>query len=236
MSDWLGVLALAVPALHALLMGMIGYPLAVRGRGGLEKFHRSGFTWWLIALAVVLVLVLTAHPGQLDPGNPDSSLSNLSASSVILTAALALAACFCLESGGALLQRARRRTGRDRGAQRYDSALPDWARTPGVETTLLAATAVLEEAVYRGVALTWLTAGAGASAGLAVGVSSVAFGAAHWYYGPRQIVLKSLLGVILGIAALTAGWVAAAIAHVALNVLLVALGSRVARANPEVAA
>ena len=233
MSDWLGVLALSVPVLHALLMGMIGYPLATRRRGGLARFHRSGFTWWLIALTVVLVLVLTSHPGQLALGNPDSDLA---ADRVLLIAVLALIACLCLESGGALLQRAIRRNEQDRGAQRYDNALPDWARTPAVETTLLAVTAVLEEAVYRAVGLTWLTADAGASGGLAIAITAIAFGAAHWYYGPRQIVLKTLLGVVLGIAALKAGWVAAAVAHVALNVLLVALAARVARNDRSVAA
>ncbi|MFY9488700.1 MAG: CPBP family intramembrane glutamic endopeptidase [Solirubrobacterales bacterium] len=234
MSDWLGVLALSVPALHALLMGMIGYPFAMRRRNGMQKFHRSGFTWWLIALTVVLVLVLTTHPGQLDPGNPASG--GLTAHRVILTALLALVGCFCVESFASLLQRARKRSVQDRGTQRYESALPDWARTPGVEMLLLTATAVLEEAVYRGIGLTWLRTDAGASAAVAVGISAVAFGAAHWYYGPRQIVLKSLLGVILGIAALTAGWLTSAIAHVALNALLVALAWRVGRSDDKVAA
>jgi membrane protease YdiL (CAAX protease family) len=214
-------------------MGMIGYPIAMRRRGGLERFHQSGFTWWLITLTVVLVLVLTSHPGQLDPANPASSLA---ADRVLLAAVLALVACLCLESSGALLQRARQGAAQDRGSQRYESALPKWARTPGVETTLLGVTAVLEEAIYRGIGLTWLTNYAGASVAIAVGVSAVAFGAAHWYYGPRQIFLKTLLGVILGITALTAGWIAAAIAHFALNTLLIALASRVARPDHELTA
>jgi membrane protease YdiL (CAAX protease family) len=214
-------------------MGMIGYPLAARRRGGLERFHRSGFSWWLIALSVVLVLVVSSHPGQLDPGNPAAGLA---ADRVLLAAVLALVACLCLESFAALLQRARQGSAPDRGALRYESALPEWARTPGIETTLLGLTAVLEEAVYRGAGLTWLTDGAGAPAAVAVCVSAVAFGAAHWYYGRRQILLKSLIGVILGITALTAGWIAAAIAHFALNTLLVALASRSDRREHQVAA
>jgi membrane protease YdiL (CAAX protease family) len=230
----LGVLALGALVLHTLLMGMIAYPLAMRRRGGLERFHRSGFAWWLIALSVVLLLVVGTHPGQLDPGRPASGLA---ADRVVLAAVLALVACLCVESCAALLQHARRApAAQDRGAQRYESALPGWARTPGIETTLLGVTAVLEEAVYRGAGLTWLTDDAGASVAVAVGVSAVAFGAAHWYYGPRQILLKSLLGVILGITALTAGWIAAAIAHFALNTLLVALASRSHRHDHPVAA
>jgi membrane protease YdiL (CAAX protease family) len=229
----LGVLALGALVLHTLLMGMIGYPLAMRGRGGLERFHRSGFTWWLIALSIVVVLVVSSHPGELDPGNPASGLA---ADRVMLAAVLALVACLCLESFAALLQHARQGTAQDRGAQRYESALPEWARTPGIETALLGVTAVLEEAVYRGAGLTWLTDGAGASVAVAVCVSSVAFGAAHWYYGPRQIIVKSLLGVILGIAALSAGWIAAAIAHLALNTVLVLASRSHRREHHQVAA
>lgn len=38
-------LALGTPLIQALLMGVIGYPLARRRPGGMERFHRSGFQW-----------------------------------------------------------------------------------------------------------------------------------------------------------------------------------------------
>src|SRR5689334_7667167 len=114
MSSWLGILALGVPALHALLMGMIGYPLAMRSRGGLARFHRSGFTWWLITLGVVLVLCVTSAPHALAFGNPGHAVGT-TAVTIGAVGAAALVGCLAIEAGGSWLRAARQPQGIDRG-------------------------------------------------------------------------------------------------------------------------
>lgn len=50
------VIAILVAGVQTLLMGMIGYPLARRSPEGMERFHQSGFTWWVISLVLVSAL------------------------------------------------------------------------------------------------------------------------------------------------------------------------------------
>lgn len=214
----LGLVALATPLVQTALMGFIAYPLATRSAAAMERFHRSGFAWWVVALVAVtgagLVLdgdrLASAAPRVVDP----------SAGVTAGVALVALLLCLAVEVGGTRLV-----GDGSSGARRYDEAVPTWAARPERQVLLLGAIALLEEAVYRGIALTWLVRDTSLPTVVAVAVVAVAFGLAHWYYGPRHVVLKTVTGVVLGVAAVLGGWMVAAVVHVVLNVVLVLLSA-----------
>lgn len=219
MSSWLGASALGASALQALLMGMIGYPIAVSRRRGLETFHRSGFAWWIITLVVLVATALLSSPGVLSPKHPSASGTSLV--SIVIFGVVGAGAALFVEVAANVLRR--RASSPDRGSERYEDALPEWARVPAIELGLLASLAVLEELAYRCLGLGWLVRDLGLPSVVGVTVAAMAFGVAHWYYGLRQIVLKTLLGLVFGSTAILGGWPAAALAHLLLNVLLIEL-------------
>jgi Type II CAAX prenyl endopeptidase Rce1-like len=220
MGDVAGALALGAPVLQAGLMALIGYPLAMRSARAMARFRRSGFGWWLVTLLAVIVLAALAGGGAFDVVAPAGPVL------WILAVVAGLVACLVVEIGAEVL--ARRRDGDD-VHDRYSSALPAWVGSPGTEVVLLGVLAVLEEAVYRGVALPYLLA-LGVGPLWAVAASAVAFGLAHWYFGLGQIGRKTALGVVLGLLALVTGWWGAALCHLLLNVALIAL-QRAARSS-----
>ena len=144
MNSWPGILALLAPLLHAGLMGLIGYPLALRRRGGMAAFHRSGFTWWLITMAIILLFGIGADPGLLLPSAPSTGGQPLWA--LLTLALLGFVVCLALELAATMVATGRELARRSTGRQRYDAALPAWAEALRVESALLALTAILEEA------------------------------------------------------------------------------------------
>lgn len=215
---WLAVVALAAPAVQSLLMGMIGYPIARRRPGGMAAFHRSGFTWWLIALAGLIVVGLVVSPSLLRAGAP--SRHDVTLARIVVTVLAAVLVVVLVE---VVAEVAARRAARSSGApDRYQEALPTWARAPWSESALLSVLAVVEEAVYRGIALGGLLLAWDLSKPVASGLVAVAFGVAHWYYGFRQVLIKMVVGSVLVSAALSSGWVVAAVCHVAVNLILLA--------------
>ncbi len=224
MPDWLGILALAASAVQALLMGFVGYPISLSQRNGMEKFHRSGFTWWLITLMLLVGLAIVLAPGTLSLSSPNSEVSGIAV--VVFASIVGAAGCIGFELTVSVWRTRRRADGTDRGAERYNDALPLWGRLPLAELLLLSATAVLEEAVYRGIGMSWLTADQSVPWIFAVVLTAAVFGLAHWYYGPHQVVLKFVLGLILGLVAWYGSWVAAALAHLLLNLSLLTLSRR----------
>ena len=222
MSNWLGAAALGASALQALLMGLIGYPIAVSRRRGLEKFHRSGFAWWLVTLALLLAMALATAPTVLGARRPSSADISLLSIAVIGVAGCVIA--LAVEIVGNLIARRTSRPGR--GSERYDEALPDWVRLPYLELLLLSTLAILEEMTYRCLGLGWLIHDLGIRGDVSVLIAALAFGIAHWYYGIRQIALKAILGMVFGAVALRSGWLAAALSHLLLNSSLIALNQR----------
>lgn len=225
MARSVAVAAVLAPAVQVALMGFVGYPLARRRPDGVARFRRSGFTWWLVALAVLTVLGLVLAPELLRPDSP-STHDPLPGTRVVATLAIVLAATVAVEiAASTALARA---TGSSavRGRERYESALPRWARGGSGELGLVGVTAVLEEAVYRGLALSGLLLAWELDKPVAAGIVALAFGLAHWYYGPQQVFVKILVGSALCAAALSAGWVVAALAHLLLNLVLTAWSRR----------
>jgi hypothetical protein len=225
MDRWVAAAAVLAPVAQVALMGFVGYPLARRRPDGVERFRRSGFTWWLVALAVLTLLGLLLTPDLLRPDSP-SSHDPLTATRLVATLAVVLAVILALELvASTVLARATARSA-VRGRDRYESALPRWAAAGPGELGVVGTTAVLEESVYRGLALSGLVVAWDLGEPVAAGIVAVAFGLAHWYYGPQQVVVKILVGSALCAAALSAGWVVAAAAHLLLNLVLTAWSRR----------
>jgi membrane protease YdiL (CAAX protease family) len=203
-------------------MGVIGYPLASRRPGGMEKFRRSGFTWWLISL------VLVASIAALTVDVPWTSLSGHDTTVLrwVVSAAIGFVLLLAIESAFEAVTRRSDNPAVTAERERYESSLPAWASPPRAEIGVLSLVAILEEALYRGVGLAGLIGWANLSEPVAAGIVSVAFGAVHWYFGPRQVWLKSIDGAVLCGVAFAAGWPAAAAAHVLMNVALVVLARR----------
>ena len=204
-------------------MGVIGYPLARGSAARMARFRTSGFEWWLVALAVIASAGLIFASGLLDPTMPSKHDVTYARAGVVLAIGLAIVVAIEL-----LAERFRLAWGPDGtlNRERYDSSLPAWARAPRREAAVLVAIAVFEEAAYRGIVLGGAITLWGLSDPAAAALSAGAFGAAHWYFGLRQVVLKSLLGAVLVSVALASGWVVAAAVHAGLNLVLLALERR----------
>lgn len=224
-AEIVGIVAVGAAVLQVALMGFIGYPIARRRPGGMAAFRRSGFTWWLGVLILVTVLGLIALPDTHSWWYP--SQHGASFGRLLAGAAVAFLACLAVElAAERIFFGARDSESRVAANAKYEGALPVWARTGAAQYVLLALVAVLEEFVFRGIALGSLWYEWDLAKGVAAGIVAVAFGFSHWYYGFRQITIKLMVGSVLVWAALTGGWVAAALAHVLLNCTLTAISAR----------
>lgn len=223
-----GLIAAGAALVQIALMGFVGYPLARRRPGGMAAFRRSGFMWWLIVLLLVSALGLATVPNVYSwfyPSQHGPVLGRLA-----LGAGAAFVVCLLVElAAERIFFGARDSEQRMAANAKYEGALPLWARSGGAQYALLALVAVLEEFVFRSVALGALLYEWDLPKGIAAGIVAIVFGFSHWYYGFRQITIKLIVGSILVWGALTGGWVASAIAHVALNVSLTAISVRRAR-------
>lgn len=225
MDKWIGIVALAAPILQAGMMGFIGYPRARRRPGGMEAFGRSGFTWWLLTLVLIIVLAAATRPAALDPSVP--SQHDLTAARIVVVIIGAVAAMLAIES---LAELWGKRSPLAREARlRYESALPRWAGNPRTEAAVVSLAGGLEEIVYRAIALGALLTAWELDKPIAAGAVAVAFGLAHWYFGPRVVLVKMIVGSVLCAAAFAGGWVAAALSHILLNLTLTIIARRAAR-------
>ena len=230
-AGYIGIAAAAAAVIQIVLMGFIGYPIARRRPGGMAAFHRSGFTWWMIVLVLLSALGLLLLPATNAWTYP--TLNKVSVEVFFLISAAAFIVCLSVEL---VSERIRFGAGdRERHLAeiaRYEGSLPEWARSGGAQYALLITLAVLEEFVFRAVALGSLLYEWDLPKWISAGIVVVAFGLSHWYFGLRQIVIKLVLGSALVWAALSGGWIAAALSHVALNITLVAISNRRSRKIP----
>lgn len=224
MAELVAILAVASPVLQVAAMGFIAYPIAVRRPGGIERFHRSGFAWWLATLTTVLLVAAVSDPGLLDPAAPATGTPSVAA--MLVGAVAGAIALIVIEIAGDTWVTRRGGTAAQRGRDRYESALPTWAAGPGAEPALLGITAILEEAVFRAVALGALIGAWAIEPIVAGAIVAAAFGAAHWYYGVWQITLKVIGGAALCAVAVETGWTAAAAGHLVANLTLVWIARR----------
>ncbi len=224
MPELVAILAVASPVLQVAAMGFIAYPIAVRRPGGMDRFRRSGFVWWLATLITVLLVAVLSDPGLLDPTSPATGAPGVVA--VLIGAAAGAMALVVIEIAGDAWVTRRGGTAAQQGRDRYESALPTWATGSRAEPALLGITAVLEEAVFRAVALGALIGAWSIEPAVAGAIVAVAFGAAHWYYGVWQITLKVIGGAALCAVAVEAGWAAAAVGHLVANLGLVWIARR----------
>jgi membrane protease YdiL (CAAX protease family) len=86
--------------------------------------------------------------------------------------------------------------------------------------------AALEEVLWRGFLLAYLDTTRGWGAAAALAACSISYGAVHYYFGLRNVVVKGLHGTVWGVLVIAgAGLLAAALAHVTFE-LCVARGLR----------
>ena len=217
------ILALGTPLVQVLLMGMIGYSWARSKPSRMPAFNRSGFYWWVIALLCITVVALALSPQQISVQpltGHDWSLSRFFVSSTI-----GYLAAILIEATYEFLASRLSPGGVPRSQQKYEDALPITIRRYRLELASLAVVGSLEEIVYRGIALSGLLFWVGLPEFWACGISAVAFGLGHLYFGVSQLFIKSLLGGVFCAVALSAGWPAALFSHVALNLTLICIGN-----------
>lgn len=140
--------------------------------------------------------------------------------------------CLLVEVAAERLSPSRRdQSAREAADAQYEGALPSWARDGAWQYMVLGLVALLEEFVFRSLALGGLLDAWSLPKAVAAGVVAAAFGLSHWYYGASQVALKTIVGSILVWSALTGGWLSTAVAHVALNVALTAMSTSRARSS-----
>lgn len=220
-----GLVALLSAVVQIIAMGVIGYPLARRRPGGMDRFRSSGFLWWIGTLSVITLVGAVGLTGSMAihfPSQHESSLLRVVSAGLVAFVVILLVELL----GERILFGPRDAKARRRATEKYEGALPSWARQGKNQLMILALVALLEEFVFRALALGSLWHVWDFQKSVSAGLVAVAFGFSHWYYGFRQIVLKLVVGSVLVSAALSGGWLAAAAAHVALNVVLVVISWR----------
>ena len=218
------IMALSTPVVQVFLMGLIGYSWARRKPERMIVFRRSGFYWWGAALTVNIVVAFVIAPHSIPMGSLAGN--DWTATRFILSILIGLSVLIAIEFGYEIFSIRLSGQAIPPSRAKYEAALPPALRNPSRETVALAAVGALEEVVYRGLALGGLLFWAGLSEPVSCGIASVAFGLGHLYFGPSQLFLKSAEGAVFCSVALSAGWPAALIAHVVLNVILVTIGNR----------
>ena len=223
-SQTIGVIACCATLAQIALMGFIGYPIARKTPGGMQVFHRSGLIWWVITLLLITLLGLVFLPSSRElfyPSQHDPSIIR-----IIFGASIAFILCLLIELvGERILLGAHDSERRISANAKYESALPIWGRTGISQYILLVVVAALEEFVFRSVALGSFLYEWNLPKEIAAGIVAITFGFSHWYYGFRQITIKLIVGSFLVWASLTGGWLAAAIAHILLNIALTAIAN-----------
>lgn len=225
MSQVIGLVALLAAVGQIILMGVIGYPLARRRPDGMARFRESGFLWWLGTLCFITIAGAVCYPESMLWNSP--SMHEPTILRTVGGAAAAFAFCLMVELvSERLLFGPIGSPARVHEDEKYEGALPPAARNGGRQLALLGLVALLEEFVFRSLALGSLWHIWGLPKGFAAGLVVIAFAASHWYHGFRRITIKLVVGSALVWAALTGGWLAAVLAHVALNSVLVLVSSR----------
>lgn len=225
-SSILAVCAALAPLVQVLLMGLIAYPFAKRSPEKMERFHRSGFMWWIATLVIVVAAGAIIAPdlfSPMAPGDHRFSSGRWIIGFFVATCGLVVFELVCErvcfgEKG---------RAARARENEQFDNSVPGKiARSFPLFLGVMSISSIFEEAVFRMIALGGLMSFWGLEKPLACGIVSICFGLGHWYYGKRQVFIKIADGALLAWCALYSGWIAAAAAHVAFNLILMIIDHR----------
>lgn len=224
-SQFVGIAASCAMLVQIILMGFIGYPIARRRPGGMAAFRSSGFLWWVFVLVLVSFVGTLCIPGSVSWNYP--SQHGPSIVRLVVGSLVGFGVCLFVELVAERIVFGRLDSvSRKEANAKYEGALPAWAREGLSQYCLLIIVALLEEFVFRSVALGSFLYEWSLPKAAAAGIVAVAFGFSHWYYGFRQVAIKLIVGSVLVWAALTGGWGAAALAHMLLNVSLTVISAR----------
>lgn len=140
---------------------------------------------------------------------------------VVLVAGVVGLGQFLLESRAGIREP---RGGGDPSARMIDGRTDNWRAfnpRPATYIVLAAVVVLAEEVIWRGVLINGLIERSGWPEVAALAVTSVAFGFNHYYFGLRNIVLKTVFGAILGLLLLITHSLAAPIAaHLVFEVVV----------------
>lgn len=226
------LLVVGFPALTAVAFGLVF--AAYRAIGGwplVARLDAHGFWIYPALLLVPGVAILASADARAVVESVDVAPSGFSAIAVAAVAAGAVAlgaAQYRLDLLSAVL--ARRLAGRRDALLKLldgrEDALGTF-RPPLVALAVMSiVVATAEEILWRGYLLTWLREDQGWSVVGALALSSLSYGAVHYYFGARNVVVKALHGAVWGALLLAgAGLLAAVLAHVTFE-LCVARGLR----------
>ena len=199
---------------HRLLAAVASDP------GARLRHYKRGITGEWIAVGVVALIGALVGRGPASIGlTTTRGLGGAGATVVEVTAVLAITAVvFRVASGG--VRRALRRQ-----AEGFLALLPR-TRAERVAFAGLAVTAgICEEILFRGFGIAyvrWLWPGASRAA--LITLTSIGFGFAHLYQGPRGVVLTGLIGALLASVTLSSGvLLPAMLMHALLDLRILAL-------------
>ena len=220
------VLVLGAPLLVPVAYGVAAAAgWAVGGARGIAVVNRQGFVVYATFVAALAWLVWAA-------GVPAASVerwlsldtSGLAAVGLLLGAAAAGGLLFALDYGAA---KATRRWGGARTQAVLEGATRAAAgRRPSSISgfSLTFVIVVAEEFLWRGVLIDGSQAAWGLATGEAIALSAVAFGTYHYFFGVRNVVVKTIHGAVwAGAFVLTGSLLVPLVSHLTFNLLAFAL-------------
>jgi membrane protease YdiL (CAAX protease family) len=224
------------------LITAVGYTvllLVYRARYGAQQANArlavQGFYLYPVFLAVPALAALS-EPAARHAIGQQFALVNGSAPLTSLAVVLALAAgvgWFFLESRATRPAALEDTDPRTRMVEGHTDDWRSFNPRPITYVALAVLVVLAEEIIWRGVLIHGMIAHAGWAVVPAVALSSISFGLNHYYFGLRNIVLKTAFGAVLGALLLISGSLATPIAaHLAFEVLV---GLQLLGAHPAVA-
>jgi membrane protease YdiL (CAAX protease family) len=192
-------LVLAFPALMAaaFILLFFGY----RSAGHSSRFDDHGFYWYPVVLLVPLAAVLANRAGRIDVGNALSDLGGtsgplLAAAAVALGVVLYLVDATTANFGPAA--RARQRATNTILEGRF-AALQQFRPAPAVFLTLAVLVVGTEEIVWRAYLIRAIQSHDVQGQLLVTALAAAAYGLNHYYFGLRNVLVKSFHGLVWGI-------------------------------------
>lgn len=180
---------------------------AYRSAGRSNRFDDHGFYWYPVVLLVPLGAVLANGAGRRDVGN---ALSDLGGTSAPLLAAAAVALGVLLYFADAATanfgpaERARQRATNTIMEGRF-AALQRFRPAPAVFLALAVLVVGAEEIVWRGYLIRAIQSHGVQGQLLVTTLAAASYGLNHYYFGVRNVLVKSFHGLVWGIIFVSTG-------------------------------